>query len=257
MTTKPKLLDLYSGAGGAGYGYKLAGFDVTGVDNRPQPRYAGDRFIQGDALAYVAQYGWMYDAIHASPPCQAHSHITPDKSKHLDLIPQTRFWLETLGLPFVIENVGGARKALRNPMMLCGADFGLKVYRHRFFESNVLLLAPHHVPHDDNTPRAGHGVSEKGFISITSGGKDLTVKHNPKRRSGTYGVSSKGFVSIAGHFSGINYCRFAMGIEWMTGRELAQAIPPAYTEYVGRQLMQYVLAKHETAANFNAWEYAA
>lgn len=238
---KPKLLDLFCGAGGAGMGYHRAGFDVTGVDIRPQPRYPFT-FVQADALAYVAQYGWMYDAIHASPPCQAHSNITPDKSKHLDLIPQTRFWLETIGVPYVIENVAGARKALRNPVMLCGADFGLKVYRHRLFESNVFLFTFPHVPHNDNTPRAGHGISEKGFISVTSGGKSLEIAVK------AYGISSKGFVCVSGHFSGHEYCKFAMGIDWMTSAELSQAIPPAYTEFIGRQLMAYVITRRESEA---------
>lgn len=239
---RPKLLDLFCGAGGASRGYQLAGFHVTGVDINPQKRYVGDEFYQGDALAFVAAHGHEFDVIAASPPCQAHSIITRDKTKHVDLIPQTRFWLEAIGKPYVIENVGGARKALRNPAMLCGAQFGLKVYRHRFFESNILLLVPGHEPHRDNTPRAGHGISSQGFISITSGGKSLEVKHNPAacRRSGTYGISSKGFVSVCGHFSGIDYCRQAMGIDWMTSYELSQAIPPAFTEFIGRQLIKYV-----------------
>lgn len=236
----PKLLDLFCGAGGAAMGYHRAGFEVTGIDLNLQKRFPF-KFIQTDALDYVAQYGWMYDAIHASPPCQAHSQITPDKSKHLDLIPQTRYWLETLGLPYVIENVYGAKMALREPIMLCGAQFGLKVYRHRLFESNVFLLSYKHFPHKDNTPRAGHGVSEKGFISVTSGGKSLEVQYKPdaRRRNGLRGVSAKGFVSIAGHISGADYCRWAMGIDWMTAKELAQAIPPAYTEFIGRQLIRY------------------
>lgn len=231
---KPKLLDLFCGAGGAGEGYRRAGFDVTGVDIRPQPHHRGGRFIQADALSFVAQYGWMFDAIHASPPCQAHSQITPDKSKHVDLIPQTRFWLETIGVPYLIENVYGARRALRNPVMLCGADFGLKVYRHRLFESNVLLMAMPHKPHRDNTPRAGHGISDKGFISVTSGGKSA------RRSNGIQGKSAKGFVCVTGNFSGIEYCRGAMGIDWMTAKELSQAIPPAYTEFLGKQLLCYV-----------------
>ena len=238
---KPKLLDLFCGAGGAGMGYHRAGFDVTGVDLNPQAKYPF-KFIQADALDYVVQYGWMFDVIHASPPCQVHSTITPNKANHLDLIPQTRFWLESIGVPYVIENVYGAKKAMRNPVMLCGADFGLKVYRHRLFESNILLMTCPHIPHRDNTPRAGHGVSSKGFVSITSGGNSLEVKHNPKarQRSGLLGVSYKGFVSVAGHFSGIDYCRQAMGIDWMGQKELAQAIPPAYTEYIGKQLLTVI-----------------
>lgn len=241
---RPKLLDLFGGGGGAGWGYYLAGFDVTGVDHRPQKRYPRNdhmRFIQADAIEYALSHGWQYNAIHASPPCQTHSQITPDKSKHVDLIPHTRFVLETLGLPYIMENVYGAKSAMRNPVMLCGAQFGLKVYRHRLFESNILLLVPSHAPHRDNTPRAGHGVSSKGFISITSGGKSLMVNAKAgRRRSGTYGISEKGFVTVTGHFSGIEYCRMAMGIDWMTAAELSQAIPPAYTEYLGRQLMRHI-----------------
>ena len=235
----PKLLDLFCGAGGAGMGYHRAGFEVTGVDLYPQKRYPFE-FIQSDAVAYVTEYGWMYDAIHASPPCQAHSQITPDKSKHIDLIPQTRFALEATAKPYVIENVMGARRALRNPVMLCGADFGLKVYRHRLFESNVLLMTFPHQPHRDNTPRAGHGLSEKGFISVTSGGSSLVVRRAGKRKSGQSGISENGFVSVVGHFSGADYCRMAMGIDWMTRDELAQAIPPAFTEYIGQQLMRAI-----------------
>ena len=245
---KPVLLDLFCGAGGAAAGYARAGFEVVGVDHKRQKRYPF-RFIQADAIAYALAEGWRYDAIHASPPCQAHSTITPDKSKHIDLIPQTRFALQTIGVPYVIENVAGAKKALRNSIMLCGAQFGLKVYRHRFFESNVLLFAMEHHPHRDNTPRAGHGVSEKGFISVTIGGKSLEVAKAGARRAGETGISEKGFVSVTGNFSGIEYCRWAMGIEWMTSKELTQAIPPAYTEWIGCQLMAYVQrGKHELNA---------
>lgn len=251
---KPLLLDLFCGAGGSAMGYHRAGFEVVGVDNKPQKRYPF-RFIEADALDYVAGHGWKYAAIHASPPCQAHSRITPDKSKHVDLIPSTRYWLEALGLPYVIENVPGAAKVLRNPIMVCGADFGLKVYRHRFFESNIMLLAMPHVPHRDNTPRAGHGISSKGFISVTSGGKSLEVKVNPaaRRRSGLYGVSAKGFVSIAGHFTGLDYCKKAMGIEWMTAAELSQAIPPAYTFFIGQQLIRAVQGKAPAVETWN-WQ---
>lgn len=240
-----RVLDLFCGAGGAARGYHdaftEAGYTVesVGVDIAPQKRYPYT-FVQDDALHYAATHGWSFDFIHASPPCQAHSIITPDKSKHVDLIPHTRWLLESLGKPYVIENVGGARRVLRNPIMLCGAQLGLKVYRHRFFESNVYLMAMAHIPHRDNTPRAGHGLSSKGFISITGGGKSLKVAADPKRRNGVYGMSDKGFVSVTGHFSGIEYCRMAMGIDWMTAKELSQAIPPAYTQFIGRQIVTWL-----------------
>lgn len=242
MNERPKLLDLFCGAGGAAMGYSRAGFEVVGVDANAQPRYPFT-FVRADALDYVAAHGWEFDAIHASPPCQSHSRITPKHAikRHVDLIPHTRWFLEALGLPYVIENVEGARVSLRNPVMLCGSQFGLKVYRHRLFESNVMLFQPQHYPHRDKTPRAGHGISPKGFLSVTSGGQGIKPEQIEKLC-----ISPKGFISVAGHFSGVEYARFAMGIDWMTGDELAQAIPPAYTEWLGRQLMAAV--KHNLQA---------
>lgn len=255
-----KCLDLFCGAGGASMGYNRAGFEMTGVDRSFQKRYPF-RFIQDDAISYALAHGYEYDCIVASPPCQAHSNITPDKSKHIDLIPQTRFVLQSLGLPYIIENVAGAKKAMRNPVMLCGADFGLKVYRHRLFESNVMLLVPPHVPHRDNTPRAGHAVSSAGFVSVTSGGtslkgltagqlEDMQIWQGRTERSRTSKpetfhryISPNGFISVSGHFSAGDYVRFAMGIDWMTNAELAQAIPPAFTEFLGKQLIRHIEGK--------------
>jgi len=208
--SRPKLLDLFCGGGGTGMGYHRSGFDVTGVDMKPQPKYPF-RFIQADALDYVAQYGWMYNAIHASPPCQTHSSITKtakSEGNHLDLIPVTRFWLQSLGLPYVIENVPGARNSLRNPLMLCGTMFGLYVQRHRLFESNILLIAPSHCNHTMKV--AKHGRPAKRFEE---------------------------YAAVTGHFSDVEYARIAMGIDWMGQKDLAQAIPPAYTEYIGKQLI--------------------
>lgn len=252
--SQPRLLDLFCGAGISATGWAAAGFDVTGVDIRPQKRYPY-AFIQDDAIAYALAYGWQYDAIAASPPCQFGSQITPKhrRDQHPNLIPQTRFALESLGKPYMLENVGGNRKRLRNPLMLCGAQFGLKVYRHRFFESNVLLFQPEHQPHRDNTPRAGHGISEKGFISVTSGGKTIvTSSRNRKpsgaRHTGTRGISENGFVSVCGHITGADYCRLAMGIgeRYVSAAELVQGYPPQYAEYLGRQLMAYVLERQVT-----------
>jgi len=218
---KPKLLDLFCGAGGAGMGYHRAGFDVTGVDMNPQPKYPF-KFIQADALNYVAQYGWMFDAIHASPPCQTHSSITKTaktQGDHLDLIPVTRFWLQSLGLPYVIENVPGARKYLRNPIELCGTSFGLYLVRHRYFESNISLVATHKCRHLMKV--AKHGRPAKRFEE---------------------------YAAVTGHFSDVEYGQIAMGIKWMGQKELAQAIPPAYTEYIGKQLMMAVIHRQESEA---------
>lgn len=218
---KPRLLDLFCGAGGAGMGYHRAGFEVTGVDMNPQKNYPF-KFVQADALDYAAQYGWQFDAIHASPPCQAHSTITKTAKTakgHIDLIPHTRFWLQSLGLPYVIENVVGAKKSLRNPLMLCGTMFNLYVVRHRLFESNVLLLARRRCKHEMKV--AIHGRAAKRFEE---------------------------YAGISGHFSDIEYARIAMGIDWMIGKELAQAIPPAYTEYIGKQLYAVVTHTAQQAA---------
>ena len=229
MNSKPKLLDLFCGAGGAGMGYFRAGFDVTGVDMNPQPNYPF-KFIQADAIDYVAGHGYKFDAIHASPPCQVHTALAglvrrraggeDYDVRHVDLIPHTRFWLESIGVPYVIENVPGARKSLRNPYMLCGGMFGLKVYRHRLFESNVYIFLPPHQKHVQK-------CLNKGYVPKT--------EHD--------------FVIVTGKVGANILAQKAMGIDWMSTRriedrtsEASQAIPPAYTEYIGYQLMQHVMA---------------
>lgn len=193
-------------------GYHLAGFEVVGVDISPQPLYPFT-FIQTDALTYAASHAWEFDAIHASPPCQAHSSITKTagtQNEHVDLIPCTRFFLESFGLPYVIENVPGAEKALKNPIQVCGTSLGCLVIRHRLFESNVMLFGTH-CQHDRPV-----------------------VKHGRKPNRETQ------YAAVTGHFSDVEYAKTAMGINWMGQRELAQAIPPAYTEWIGCQLMRYL-----------------
>lgn len=216
------LLDLFCGAGGCAEGYDRAGFRVIGVDKKPQPNYPFE-FVEDDALEYLARCGRDYDAIHASPPCQTYSKLRslgiarngkyPD---HPDLVDATRLLLKETGKPYIIENVVGA--PLENPITLCGSMFNLKVYRHRLFETNWPVAAPSHSPHRDQTPSAGNGVSPKGFISVC----------------GTGGV--KGFTES----EILRYWQMAMGIDWMSREEMAQAIPPAYTEYIGQRLMRFL-----------------
>ena len=205
---RPKLLDCFSGAGGSARGYQMAGFHVTGIDIKPQPRYAGDVFIQGDALDYIEEHGHEFDAIHTSPPCQEYSPLralTPDKH-YPDLIAPVREILVFTGKPWVIENVMPA--PLLSGITLCGGMFGLRTYRHRRFESSLLMFQPDHPKHVAKTSTkkrktcwdAGMHISVTGDIGSTIGG-------------------------------------LAMGIDWMTGNELSQAIPPAYTSYIGSQIM--------------------
>jgi len=234
--TRPRLLDLFCCAGGAAMGYFRAGFEVVGVDIAPQPHYPFE-FHQADALEYVREHGHEFDAIHASPPCQRYSLMRRGRwqdREHPDLIAPTRDLLIASGRPYIIENVEGARDELISPVMLCGTMFSLgtsegsQLRRHRLFECswNSLILTPP-CNHNDGSP-----------IGVYGGGQ------NPARkRPATVGVwghaggSSQrdGVVQF-----GTAERREAMGIGWMTGDELSEAIPPAYTFYLGTQLMRYV-----------------
>lgn len=218
---RPRLLDLFCGAGGATRGYRFAGAHVTGIDNRPQPRYCGHRFILGDALELLADPAFVggFDAIHASPPCQRYSDLAKRNGNGddwPDLIAPTRELLEASGLPWVIENVEGA--PLHDPVMLCGTMFaGLRVIRHRLFESNLPLTAPPHgrhplvFTHDKRKAHHGQLDQDTAFVQVTGGG-NCTVANK----------------------------RAAMGVPWMSGAEANEAIPPAYTEHIGHQLLAHV-----------------
>jgi DNA (cytosine-5)-methyltransferase 1 len=231
---RPRLLDLFCGAGGAAAGYQRAGFDVVGVDIMPQPNYPFE-FIQEDALlvaAFVAEFGTAYRAIHASPPCQAHSTIAKQirkigktNNEHPDLIAETRELLQATGLPYVIENVPGA--PLIEPVTLCGSSVGLNVRRHRLFETNWSLLVP----------SCAHGWQTPRFRSLDSrrGPKSVVPVHGSSQRASVVGVH--GHLNYAGEQE---LRKKAMEIEWMSPYELTQAIPPAYTELVGHQLMQHI-----------------
>lgn len=229
---EPILIDWFCGAGGIAKGYKRAGFFVVGVDIVEQPRYAGDLFIQADALKMLAALvndGALYCgpgltiiqpvASHASPPCQASSDLRHrtglDYPEH---IPRTRELLKGTGLPYVIENVEGA--ALIDPVRICGASIpGLRVIRHRLFESNVPLKGvecPDHHPlvftHDKRKGHYGQLDQDTSFVQVTGGG-NATIANK----------------------------RDAMGIDWpMTNLEINEAIPPAYGEHIGTQLMEAV-----------------
>jgi DNA (cytosine-5)-methyltransferase 1 len=207
--TRPCLLDLFCGAGGAAVGYHRAGFDVVGVDLVKQPNYPF-RFVWDDALEYVAEHAGEYDAIHASPPCQAFSLASTFhgvQGRHPDLVAATRAALEATGLPYVIENV--ERSPLRRDLVLCGEMFGLRVHRHRVFETGgFFAMQPRHAPH---TLRG--------------------AEHNCDLRPGHARL-------VAGNYANHADAADAMGIDWMTRRELAQAIPPAYCEFIGGFLMR-------------------
>lgn len=218
---KPRLLDLFCGAGGAAMGYQRAGFDVVGVDNRPQPHYPFE-FIQADALEFVREHGAGFDAIHASPPCQAYTIMRNVnraqgrvKRQHPMLIGETRTALEATGKPWVIENVQGA--PLQTQVIMCGHSLGLtKLARHRHFESNIILFCP---------PCTHRRVA--GLIGV----------YGQKPDGRRVGPTNKAYLSTWAA-SSIAEASAAMGIDWMTWEELREAIPPSYTEYIGRQLME-------------------
>lgn len=215
-----RILDLYCCAGGAGMGYHQAGFEVVGVDIAARPRYPFE-FIQADVLALEPAWIAGFDAVHASPPCQAHSALKSmhNAKDHPNLIPATRAMLRASGLPYVIENVEGAKAEMIEPVKLCGTMFGLgsgdaELRRHRLFEVNFDLLF---------TPPCHHHKSR--VIGVYGGhGRD-------RRRT----VNTQDFPTTAR--------AEAMGIDWMTGAELSQAIPPAYTRFIGKQLMAYLAVR--------------
>ncbi|MET7823495.1 SAM-dependent methyltransferase [Streptomyces sp. NPDC005386] len=203
---RPRLLDLYCCQGGAAKGYNDAGYDVTGVDKDPQPRYPY-AFVQADAIAYVLAHGAEFDFIHASPPCQFDSDCQRIQGNtHPDLIAPTRAALELTGRPWVMENVGGAVPKLNDPVMLCGRMFGLDNYRHRFFEpgGGFTLEQPAHAVHTVPQAKMGRPVPP-----------------------GQYG-------QFVGNFSGVPLARRVLGVPWMNRDGIRECIPPAYAEHIGR-----------------------
>lgn len=203
-----KLLDMYCCAGGAAKGYHDAGYDVTGVDILFQKNYPY-KFIQGDAIEYLLAYGHEFDLIHASPPCQFYSVLTSPsrKNNHPDLISPTRNALLKVGKPYIMENVSGARRELKNPIMLCGSMFGLPIQRHRYFElswSSLIL-----------TPTCKHD-----FEPVLISGTSRKIRNGRRAFESTNSEKSS-----------------AIGIDWMLTKELDEAIPPVYTKFLGEQYL--------------------
>jgi DNA (cytosine-5)-methyltransferase 1 len=209
---KPRLIDLFCGAGGAARGYQQAGFYVVGVDIKPQPRYAGDEFHQADAMTYPLD---GFDAIHASPPCQPFTAYRRRGAgvgdSYDDLIAATRERM-TGAVPYVIENVPTA--PLEATVQLCGSSFGLDVRRHRLFETNVAMFAPP-CNHGSQAPRFAHATNRTNL-----------------RRTVEVGVWR---IPLAVQ-------QQAMGIDWMNLEELSEAIPPAYSHWIGERLIEVITA---------------
>jgi DNA (cytosine-5)-methyltransferase 1 len=230
VTKKPRLLDLFCCAGGAAVGYARAGFEVVGVDISPQPNFPFE-FHQADALNLNRDWVLSFDAIHASPPCQSYSDLAKRNGNGHEwprLIEPVRELLQSSGKPWIIENVEGA--PLHSPILLCGTMFKeLRVIRHRLFESNIDLAAPPHIPrrehplvftHDKRKPHHGKLDQDRSFVQVTGGG-NCTMEN----------------------------ARNAMGIDWMTRKvELNESIPPAYTEFLGKQLIRRVRERRQAAA---------
>ena len=209
-----RLLDLFCGAGGAGMGYHRAGFEVVGVDNRPQPNYPFE-FHCEDAFTFLEKHGQEFDVIHASPPCQAFSDLKKmhNAKVHADLLTPMREALKISGKSYIIENVEGA--PMVNYITLCGGAFGLgtdtaELRRHRRFEVEPMILMVPSCRHKNKTRvigvYGGHGRDRRRTVNT----QDFSTDDR----------------------------RVAMGIDWMNGQELSQAIPPAYTEWVGKRIME-------------------
>jgi len=196
-------------------GYHRAGFEVVGVDIQPQPHYPFN-FVQGDALGIAEgsmRLGFIFDAIHASPPCQAYTTMNNRHgSAGPALIADTRPLMKATGLPYVIENVLGARRHLHHPTMLTGEMFGLSVHRPRLFETSFLILRGRVPSRRQLGPVAVYGREDGRRLSTRADGTEL-------------------------HVANLEEGSEAMGIDWMTWDELRQAIPPAYTAWIGERLM--------------------
>ncbi len=211
-----KVLDLFCGAGGCAVGYHRAGAtSITGVDILPQKNYPFD-FVQADAFEFAARYGRHFDFIHASPKCQRYSRCTPKhiRNSHEDQLPRVREMLMQLGKQYCIENINNS--PINATLMLCGTMFGLKVIRHRWFEfgEQKIFMAPATCNHHLRPMRC-------------------RINSRPP-------ITNEEFHHMTGRFGNTAYARAASGIDWMTRDEMSQAIPPAYTEFIGKQLFPII-----------------
>lgn len=217
---QPLLLDLFCGPGGAGKGYSQAGFEVVGVDISAQPRYPFE-FYQEDALEFFEKHEHEFDVIHASPPCQRFSMASlvhrNNGKEYPDYLSPTREKFEQRGGIWIIENVQCAPMKPYT-LMLCGLMFGLKVFRHRLFQISHLIFPPHHPSHK------GKRIGE-GYFSI-AGGAGRWKNWGTVKRNVSKGTAAE--------------WRDAMGIDWMIRSELTQAIPPPYTEWIGKQILKEI-----------------
>ena len=213
-TRQLHLLDLMCCQGGATKGYQQAGFHVTGVDIEPQPYYCGNVFIQGDAFEWLTRNLSQFDLIHVSPKCQAHSVLTPKeyKGNHEVQLPRVLELLRSQPVPFIVENVAGTKQYMKNPLMLCGSMFGLEIFRHRYFELGNM-----------GCPLIFHPPCQHNFVPILLSGT-TTRKQDGERM----------------HESRKAEKMTASGIDWMTVAGLDQAIPPAYTQFLGNAVKAYL-----------------
>ena len=251
---KPRALDLFCCAGGATRGLQEAGFHVTGVDIKPQPRYVGDEFHQADALEFPLE---GFDFIWASPPCQAFTALRhmPNAKQYPNLIPETRARLVRSESHYAIENVEGAPLGESGYLiMLCGTMFGLQtadgkaeLRRHRLFETSFsipLRPACQHGGLRNCLTVVGHTPVDNRRAAICVAGSGLPLSGRmPKRRSITITGSTPQTNlerNVVRETFTVQQAREAMGIDWMTMAGLSQAIPPAYARFIGEQALQYV-----------------
>lgn len=217
LSKKPKLLDLFCCEGGAGTGYSMAGFEITGVDIKYQKNNPHN-LIVSDAIEYALKYSKQYDAIHASPPCQSYSkalkHLAKPQPKLISLV---RDILENSGKPYIIENVPGAPLLKSSDLFgghgveLCGSMFGLKIRRHRIFETNFQL--PNMFCNHNRVYMNPHNST--GRRRMRENNCNTTI----------------GLETIFAH---------EMGITWMSKHGAREAVPPCYTEWIGKQLLKYI-----------------